>query len=168
MTAPEPPCGNDVLLPPQVVEFGYLPHVCARHGLAARQMKQAPVYSRTPMWVIPLALISLFVGLLIALALRQTVWGPWPVCDRCLARRSMFRNAMWACLAAAVLSIVGAIAVPSIWLLVATVALLVAAVTFHSSGDWYRVTSASLDRHRDWVRVKSPAPAFAAAVQRGL
>jgi hypothetical protein len=57
-------------------------------------MQRAPAYSRTPAWVIPIIFVGMLVALLIALAVRTTVWGAWPVCERCETRRRQHRTAM--------------------------------------------------------------------------
>lgn len=157
---------DDVWLPPQIVEFGCLPRVCTRHGFPAIRMQQAPAYSRTPWWVIPLALVSLLLALLIALAMRTTVWGPWPVCGLCETRRQQHRKAMWWCLAAAALMVVAAIALSLPGLLLLEVVLLPAAIVLRGLSDWYRVTSSVVERDRSYVRVKSPAAAFVTALPR--
>lgn len=154
----------DVWLPPQLIEFGYLPGVCVRHGLPAVRMQQAPAYSRTPGWVIPLALVSLLLSLLIALAVRATVWGPWPVCALCERQRQRYRQALWGCLAAGALTIVAAIVLSLPALLLLEIPLFLAAIVFRGLGDWYRVTSAVVERDRSFVRVKSPSGAFSAAL----
>lgn len=127
-------------------------------------MQQAPVYSRTPMWVIPLAIVSLLLVLLLALALRATVWGPWPVCPMCERRRLQRRQVMWWCLAGAVLSVVAAIALSYGPVLLLVIPLGIAALVYRDLGEWRWVTASEVERSTRSVHVKAPAAAFVAAL----
>jgi hypothetical protein len=163
---PETKGREDLWLPPHMVEYGYLPPVCIRHGLRAVRMQRAPAYSRTPGWVIPLMFVMLLVAALIAAAVRVTVWGAWPVCEACLTRRRQYRNAMFACLAASALSIVAAIGLNQPGWVLLVVLLIPAAMVLWSLSGWNNVTSSVVDRHRGVVRVKNASPAFVAALNQ--
>jgi hypothetical protein len=122
------------------------------------------VYSRSPWWVIPLAVASLLLGLLIALAMRLTVFGGWPVCDQCEATRARRRQAMWAAYAAFVLVFVAAIAARSGLLLLLEIPVLIAALVLQALADWRRITSATVDRTTRAVHVKAPSRGFVAVL----
>jgi hypothetical protein len=155
---------GDVWLPAQFVEHGYVPPICVRHGKVAERMQPTPVYSRTPLWVIPLALFSLLLGLLLALAMRETVWGRWAVCRVCVHERQQRRQVMWVSLGAAVLAVAGGIALRSGWLALAALPLLVVSLVFRDLGDWRRVTAADADRQTRVIHVKAPSEAFLSAL----
>lgn len=155
---------GDVYLPPQLIEFGYLPFVCVRHGRRASRLQPAATYSRTPLWVIPLVLVSLLLGLVLALALRVTVFGGWPVCDQCEEIRARRRQAMWAGWAIAALVLVAAISAGSGFLLLLEIPVLIAVLVLHELADWRRVTSATVDRGTRAVHVKAPSRGFVAAL----
>ncbi|HEX4432861.1 MAG TPA: DUF2510 domain-containing protein [Frankiaceae bacterium] len=157
----------DVWLPQQMVEYGYLPPVCVRHGLPAVRMQRAPSYSRTPLWVIPFMFVGLLLALLIAVAIRVTVWGAWPVCEVCESRRRQLRNATLGCLAASGLTVVAAIGLSPQWL-VLEVLIIPAAIVFWALADWSRVTSSFVDRKLAVVRLKKPSPGFVAALNQSV
>jgi hypothetical protein len=154
----------DVYLPPQLIELGYLPLVCVRHGAPARRLQPVAVYSRAPWWVIPLALASLLLGALIALAMRLTVFGGWPVCDQCEATHARRRQAVRAGYAAFFLVFAAAIVARSGLLLLVNIPVLIAAIVLHLLADWRWITSATVDRSTRAVHVKAPSGGFVAAL----
>lgn len=121
---------DDVWLPWQMVELGHLPWVCVPHGLPAVRMQAASVFSRTPLWVIPLAIFSLLIGAIASLALRVTVRGQWPVCPHCEGVRQRRRTGMWACFGASVVALILSIALSSGGLLLLDIPLVLAALVF--------------------------------------
>jgi Protein of unknown function (DUF2510) len=156
---------DDVYLPAPMIEWGDLPCVCVRHGRPAVQMPTAKVYSRSPIWVYPIMLLTLLAGLIVALAIRVTVAGMWPACEKCVANHRRNRLSMWACI----------VAVPSlialgIWLdsgFLAIVGFLLAplgAMVFGSFSSWTQVTKASVNRQSHAVHVRRPAIGFVAAL----
>jgi hypothetical protein len=156
---------DDVFLPAGMVEWGHLPCVCVKHGRIAVQMPKTKVYSRTPIWVIPFMILSLLVGLIIALAMRVTVVGMWPVCAECVASRKRRLTAMWVSIAA----IPGLIALGvvlnygALALLGLTVAPL-SALIFGALSSWTGLTKASVNRQSHAVRIRRPARGFVAAL----
>jgi hypothetical protein len=156
---------DDVFLPAGMVEWGHLPSVCVKHGRIAVQMPTTKVYSRTPIWVIPFIIFGLLIGLIIALAMRVTVAGIWPVCGECVASRKRRLNAMWGCLAA----IPSSIAL-SVWLdapgflLIGLIAAPLGALVFGASSSWTGLTKATVDRQSHAVRIRRPARGFVAAL----
>ena len=72
-----------VRVPAPWLQQGSMPRICARHGIPATRLTKRPFYTRTPAWVIIIVLLSLLVGLIVALAIRKTVHAQLPVCQIC-------------------------------------------------------------------------------------
>ena len=155
---------GDVWLPVQMVALGGLPFVCVKHGKLAVTMPRTRVYSSTPLWVIPFVIFSLLVGLLIAMALRETVTGAWPMCADCKASRAQRVLGMRLCLA----TVPAAIAL-SIWqhsgvLMLLGLAAAIGALLFFAMSSWTGFTKATVERKTRTVRIKRPAAGFVAAL----
>lgn len=163
MSAPTPQTG-DLWLPSELVSQCRLPHVCVRHGRPALHMRPVHVVSRTPAWALVLLLAGVLPLLLVALALRVTVRGYWPMCTRCHLLRARRRRAMWACLGGTVpVVLLSALAHSPLPLLVLPL-LLVAGLFFLDLSGWPRLTRARVDRRTGTVHVRTPSPAFVAAL----
>ncbi len=158
---------DDVWLPWQMVELGHLPQVCVRHGKPAVGVQATSVFSRTPLWVIPLAIFSLLIGAVIALALRVTVRGHWPVCPECEAFQHRQRMGMWACFAASGIALMLALGFVSGWLLLFVLPLAIAALAFRDRAAPRWLTNADVDRQTRAVHVKRPSKAFVYALTTG-
>jgi hypothetical protein len=157
--------GADVFLPAGMVEWGHLPCVCVKHGRIAVQMPATKVYSKTPIWVIPLIIFGLLIGLIVALAMRVTVTGMWPVCGECVASRKRRLNAMWVCLAAipSMIALGAWLHAPGL-LLIGLMAAPLGAIIFGASSSWTGLTKATVDPQSHAVRIRRPARGFVAAL----
>jgi hypothetical protein len=159
----EQPTG-DVWLPAQMVEWGALPRVCVKHGRRAVAAPTVSNYSKTPLWVLPLLIFGLLVGLIVALALRVTVTGPWPMCAECQSKRARFVLWLRICLVTVPVSIALAILLHSPALMLICLAAALGALVFFSMSSWAEFTKASVDRSTHTVRIKRPARGFVAAL----
>ncbi len=129
-------------------------------------MTSTTIYSRTPLWVIPIILLSLLVGAIVALAIRKTVTGSWPFCPECeKSRRSRILTMLVALAACAGAIALAAATGAAALLLLALVAAVVAAV-FGCLSSWTSQIGADVDRDSGAVHVRSPSASFVAALPR--
>ncbi len=156
----------DVWLPPGMVQWGGLPPVCTKHGRRASRMSNTTIYSRTPLWVIPIIVLSMLVGLIVALAIRKTVTGIWPFCPECERNRRSRVTGMWIALVTALAAVALGVAahVPGL-LLLALVAAVVSA-GYGCLSSWTNQTCAEVDRTSVTVHVRKPSAAFVASLPR--
>lgn len=143
-----------------LVELG----TCPRHPLLAAKTGQRTFYTRTPAWVILIALASLLVGAIVALLIRKEVKGPVPECARCRTVRTRFRLGVllvWGALAAALfpLAEVGNGVGFLVWF-----GLLLLVLGFSASGSTWRVRG-TLSKDLLWVELRGVEVHFVQAVQ---
>jgi hypothetical protein len=161
---PAPRTGDDVWLPPAMVESGDLPAVCVRHGRHVAQMPRVAVYSRAPIWAYPLLLVSLLIGLIVMMATRVTVAGPWPMCQECIAERQRRKQAMWISLGVMVAGFFLAFWQHTGWGFLIGFLAAIAAPIFGMLSSWTNLTKATVDRSTHVVHVRRPSDLFVQAL----
>ncbi|MCA1823065.1 MAG: hypothetical protein ABR520_07170 [Mycobacteriales bacterium] len=154
----------EVTVSSQLVGSSYFPPICARHGGPSTRWKERDFHSKTPGWVIVLAVLSLLIGAIIALAIRKTVHSRLPACDACRADRRRFALLVVGAWVGVVVTLVLAAAINNpiafiVWLL-----LLVGALVFSFMGELFRVRG-YLTRDQAVVVMKGVSPQFAQAIR---
>lgn len=79
-----------IVLPVAYVASPLLPPMCARHGVPASKAIKRKFFTATPAWVILIAIFSLLIGAIVALAIRTTVECQLPACEQCTKDRRQF------------------------------------------------------------------------------
>ena len=161
-------------IPPGVVASGALPAVCVAHGEPTAGARAVRFRSRAPVWVALVCVLSLPVGLVVALVLRKTVRSSaWPVCAGCVRwRAGRGRAAAFTGLGTVVCLgltfVVGGGGGPvGTAGAVGTVVLLAVSLLLLSQRSWSRAARGSVDRTTGWVVFRDPSPEFVAAVSGG-
>ena len=146
-----------------------LPAVCVRHGEPTVVTRPMTFLSKTPTWVWLFIFFTILVPIVLTLVLRKRVKAAAiPVCDQCLADRSLRLRMMTAALVATAVLIPAALVIPNSALLavVGVLAFIVAPFAALLAGTqtrWGFLMGAQVEQDGLWVQIKSPAPAFAEA-----
>ena len=146
-----------------------LPSVCIRHGEPAVATRPMTFLSRTPVWVGLFIIFTILVPIVLTLVLRKRVKAAAiPVCDQCLADRSLRLRTMTVALVATAVLIPAAFVIPNSALLaiVGVLAFIVAPFAALLAGTqtrWGFLMGATVEQNGLWVQIKAPAPAFAQA-----
>ena len=155
------------LVPAIWVANNWLPNTCARHEAVATRRIKRDFYTKTPAWLLPVFLLALLLALIIALAMRTTVKGQLPACERCGKERRTFLAYAWGSWGAAtVLWGVAVYRASGVVALLATVVTL-AAIVVSVLGDRFRVTGV-VSKDRRWVELKGTSEGFSRAVAEAL
>jgi hypothetical protein len=156
---------TDITLPGDVISGGALERlgICPRHGRPAQNVRRQKFGSKTPSWVILLALLTLLVAAIVAEAIRKRVAGPVPVCEQCVKDRRTFRLQVAAVWAVDLVLLVGGASgnAPALvgWLLVTVLGLV-----FSTRTSRYSVEGI-VSRDGRFVELKKVDESFAAACQ---
>lgn len=157
---------TEVRVPSAWLVAGYLPPLCARHGVPATKPVNRKFYTRTPTWVWVLAFLSVLIGVIILLAIRKTVVACLPGCETCSLERSRNRLAIlgiW--LADLALFLIAAAVLSDALILLWFAATAVALVwSFRGTGLVQGVVS----KDGQWVTLTDLDPTFAAKVAAGV
>src|SRR2546421_475849 len=102
-------------IPANWVAAGHgVPDVCSRHGEPAQDRKRVRFISKPPQWSYVLIVVGLIVFVIVAAALRKSVWAPaWPFCPRCREYRKKMVSIGLAIVGLAIVMFIGAIVVGS-------------------------------------------------------
>ena len=157
----------DVAIPAQWYGEGRMPRICARHGGPATRSTKRSMFTSTPVWVWLLALVSLLIAAIVALAIRRSVHGYLPACERCVRDRRRFVGSAVGGLTAGLLLFVAGAQAASDLLLVVGLLVFVAALLGSMFGDQFRVRG-RLRKDLLWVELRGAAPEFTAEMSRGL
>jgi hypothetical protein len=144
-----------------------LPPVCARHEAPATRQSKRDFYTRTPSWVYLTLLIGILVAAIIAMALRTTVKGQLPACERCVSERRKFVATAWASWVLAIALLVLGISLSSTPLLVVSGLAILVALVISVSGDRFRVTG-TVSKDRQWVDLKGTSEGFSQLVRQAV
>jgi hypothetical protein len=159
-----------VTIPAGQVEAGHLPHVCARHGEQAIEMKKIRLVSKPPPWT-AILIFSVILYVIVVTAIRKKVLAPaWPWCAKCKAQRS--RNlsiGLGGVVLGFVLLVAGAGMSSDAGGLLAFLGfvLLLVGLVFAVLSNPQQITSAIVSRDGNFVEVKKASDGFAQALQRG-
>ena len=146
-----------------------LPDICVRHGLSggAIRRQRITLVSKTPVWVFPIYVVAIVVGLFIAFVLRVSVVSPsWPACDSCRKYRMRALAAMAGCLVCWIpLAWFAASVADSTMLALLTLLLMpVAGLCFAIAGSWSVILKADVSRDGAEVTFDRPHRTFAKAL----
>jgi hypothetical protein len=160
---------HEVDVPAAAVALSALPTlgICAQHGHPATGSKPRTFATRTPVWVVVLAVVSLPVGAVVALVLRKTVHGPVPVCHACTNARRTYVGTVVLGWAAAVVLVGVAVGTANDGLAVLGALVVVGALVASFTGDAFR-TGGTLSDDQHWVALRRVHPTFTQAVQLRL
>src|SRR5439155_4000528 len=111
------PCSVPVntQIPANWVAAGHgVPDVCSRHGEPAVDRRRVRFISRPPQWAYILIIFGAIVFVIVAAAMRKTVWAPaWPFCARCREYRKRMAGIGLGIVGLAVVMFIGSIAIGS-------------------------------------------------------
>jgi hypothetical protein len=151
-------------VPAHWVFTGQMGPLCARHGIATDRALRRTFYTRTPSWVYLLLVTGVLLMVIVATALRKTVQGVVPGCQRCADERRRALTLGWAAVALVPVLFVVAAAVSSVTLLVLAALAVPAAVVAMMLVERRRVTGV-LSKDQQTVTLKGVAPQFADAAR---
>jgi len=142
-----------------------IPAVCIRHGLSggAIQRRRITFVSKTPVWVYPICVIAIVVGIVIAFILRVSIASPsWPACDSCRKIRMTNLAAMSGSLLIWIpLSwFAASVAEAKLLAILAFVLMPFAALCFAIAGSWSSILKAHVARDGTTVTFDNPHHAF--------
>ena len=102
-------------IPANWVAAGHgVPDVCSRHGEPAVDRRRVRFISRPPQWAYILIIFGAIVFVIVAAAMRKTVWAPaWPFCARCREYRKRMAGIGLGIVGLAVVMFIGSIAIGS-------------------------------------------------------
>jgi len=159
-----------IFLPADMVSTGYgMPAVCPRHGRAggATRPTKLSIYSRPPIWVYLLILLSLLIAVIVLIALRKTVkTSSWPACDTCRQVRRRNLTGMRACLLGWIPLTALGLAVDSSGMLGIALLFALPLVGFvlGTLGSWGSIVKAKVTADGGSVELPTPHPDFVAAL----
>jgi hypothetical protein len=150
-----------IRIPAQTLPTGALSElgVCAVHGSAASTTRKRTFSTATPVWVVPLILVSLLLGLIVALVVRKQVSGPMAECSTCTSGRTRFRRLVWGGWATTVALLVASIAGNSGGLALAFLVALIVSLVLSVMGS-AKQASGTLSKDQLWLELRSTHPAF--------
>jgi uncharacterized membrane protein YdcZ (DUF606 family) len=143
---------------------GYLPQICARHGVPASASQQRNIYSRPSAWLYLLILPSVLLFLIVVLIMRKTVPGTLPSCAGCRTDRRRYLLSVFGGWVGALAIFISAGFTDSVALLVLGALAVVAAVVWSCLGDQFRVRG-SLSADQVWVTLRGADASFANQIQ---
>lgn len=135
--------------------------ICPRHGSPAVRNRKSRFTSKTPDWVLLIVILSLLIGLIVAVALQKKAFGLMPECERCVKDHGAWKRNTWIAwvgmLALFVLSGVASNA----YLLLAGLAVMLVAIVYSMLRTRYE-QAGTLSNDAHWLTLRKVDDRFAA------
>lgn len=159
---------TNVTVPGYAISSGGVQHlgVCPRHGRPASGVRKQKFGSKTPLWIIAIAIFTLLIAAIVAEAIRKRVTGPIPTCGQCDTDRKRFHWQVAGLWALDVALLVGGLS-GNAFALLGWLALTLIALVYGTQTYRYSVQGTVSDDGM-WVELKKVDAAFAEASNRAM
>jgi hypothetical protein len=158
---------TEVRVPATWFAQGYLPQICARHGVPATTSLKRNIYSRPSPWLYLLILPSVLLFLIVVLIMRKTVPGRLPSCAGCRTERRRYLLSVFGGWVVSLAIFISAGFTSSLAFVVLGGVAVVAAIVWSCLGDQFRVRG-SLGADQVWVTLRGADESFANQIQLAL